>query len=283
MVIKYDYTHKYAIQGVEGAFSYEALLGYETNLQKEDYICVDSFDEVFESVVSGRAQYGVLPIENSSTGGISAVYDLFSSNDVYIVAEIYQKVTHHLLSAHPVSVSEIENVYSHIQAFEQSKSFFRKNPNLNFVPYKNTAMSAEMISVSKSPKDAAIASSLAAERYGLYIVEENINDQKNNYTRFIVISSRNIAEGHPNKISIKSVVDHTPGSLFRMLKCFETEQINLTKIESRPIKGKSWEYAFYIDFEGNLEEEKFERAIAHIKLNSREFKILGNYPMGEYK
>jgi len=128
-----------------------------------------------------------------------------------------------------------------------------------------------------------VASRLAAEFHKLHIIEENINDQNNNFTRFIIIGLTGIETQEADKISVFSIVDHKPGSLFRMLSYFEKEQINILKIESRPLKGRPWEYSFYIDFEGNLTHENVKRAVDQLKLNSREFKILGNYSGGEGK
>ena len=277
------YDKKYALQGTAGSYSYEALMHYHGEELTDAYKCFDTFDEVFEAVISGKVELGILPIENSSTGSINAVYDLLQQHEVRIVGEVYLRITHHLMSAFPSDISEIETVYSHIQGYEQSKNFFKKHTNLHFIPYKNTALSAEKVAKQQCKTEAAIASRLAAEIHKLHIIEENINDQNNNFTRFIMISMKDIPSEQANKISIRAVVDHIPGSLFRMLSCFDDEKINLVKIESRPLKGRPWEYSFYIDFEGSLNEERIKRALAHIKTHAREFKLLGNYRSGEVK
>jgi len=277
------YDKKYALQGTAGSYSYEALMHYHGDVLTGTYDCFDTFDEVFEAVISGKVELGILPIENSSTGSINAVYDLLQQHEVRIVGEVYLRITHHLIAAFPSDVSEIKTVYSHIQGYEQSKNFFKKHPNLHFTPYKNTALSAEKVAKQQSKTEAAVASRLAAKIHKLHIIEENINDQNNNFTRFIMIGMKDIPSEQANKISIRAVVDHIPGSLFRMLSCFDDEKINLLKIESRPLKGRPWEYSFYIDFEGSLNEERIKRALAHIKTHAREFKLLGNYRSGEVK
>ncbi len=269
---------KIAIQGVEGAYSYEAML---QKYGEVSYKCHETFDGVFEAVETGVSELGILPIENSSTGSITAVYDLLNHYDVKIVGETTLRITHNLMASTPVDIKEIKTVYSHQQGFDQCQSFFRKHEHLNAIPYKNTALSAQKVSLEGDSTQAAVASALAAKEFGLYIIEENINDQINNFTRFIVISKNAIRDSEANKISFQSVIDHTPGTLYKMLSCFETEKINLMKIESRPIRNKPWEYIFYIDFEGNLENESTLRALDHIKHYSNAFKMLGNYRKGE--
>lgn len=277
------YDKKYALQGTEGSYSYEALLKYNGESIQGEYFCYDTFDEVFESVIAGKVKYGILPIENSSTGSINAVYDLLNQHAVAIVGEVYLRITHHLMSPHQVTVDQIDTVYSHIQGYEQSKKFFKDHPNLQFTPYKNTAVSAKRVAECKNLNEAAIASRLAAETYKLHIIEENINDQNNNFTRFIMIGLETEVTLDSDKITLFSIVDHKPGALYRMLGEFERENINILKIESRPLKGRPWEYSFYIDFEGNLASENIKRAVDQLKLNSIAFKVLGNYCAGEGK
>lgn len=269
---------KIALQGVEGAYSYEAMLKVFGQMP---YKCFDAFDGVFEAVSSGETSLGILPIENSSTGSITAVYDLLNQHDVHIVGETTIKITHHLMAYGYVDVEDIEIVYSHQQGYDQCQSFFKKHPNIHFIPYKNTALSAQKIADEKRKNQAAVASSLAAKQFGLEIIEEAINDQECNYTRFIIISREPKECEKANKISVQSVISHTPGSLYKMLSCFESENINMLKIESRPIKNKTWEYIFYIDFEGNVKEDRVKRVLEHMKNYSIDFKLLGNYKAGD--
>lgn len=269
---------KIALQGIEGSYSYEAMLQL---YGPKPYVCYETFEAVFESVMTGQCQLGILPIENSSTGSISAVYDLLNQYDAQIVAETTLRINHNLMATEPISPSEIEVVYSHQQGFDQCQTFFKKYDNMHRIPFKNTALSAQKVAQEKKRNQAAVASTLAAKQFGLHIIEENINDQVNNFTRFIIVSKEVILNPKANKISFQSVVNHTPGSLYKMLSCFETEHINLLKIESRPIRNKTWEYTFYIDFEGNLENESTLKALDHIKHYSNAFKLLGNYKMGE--
>lgn len=269
---------KIALQGIEGSYSYEAMLQL---YGQKPYVCYDTFEAVFDSVESGICQLGILPIENSSTGSISAVYDLLNKYDVQIVAETTLRITHNLMATEPISPNDVEVVYSHQQGFDQCQNFFKKYDKMHCIPFKNTALSAQKVSKEKKCNQAAVASKLAAKQFGLYIIEENINDQVNNFTRFILISKDAVKSESANKVSFQSVVSHTPGSLYKMLSCFETEHINLMKIESRPIRNKPWEYTFYIDFEGNIEDEATQKALDHIKHYSKAFKLLGNYKMGE--
>ncbi|MDD3225379.1 MAG: chorismate mutase, partial [Clostridium sp.] len=251
---------KVGFQGVPGSFSYEAFIKYfSKNAPFSNY---NTFEDVFTAIKACEINYGVLPIENSSTGGISEVYDLLKRNSLYITGEKCIKVSHNLLAKKGTTLTDITEVYSHTQAFEQSSTFLKNHSNFKLIPYYNTAISAKLVHDRADKNIAAIASKEAAKLYGLDILEENINYNLSNYTRFIIISDKLQYNNSCNKISIILGVSHKTGSLFNILKIFADNTLNMLKIESRPIEGTPWEYLFYIDFEGNLDNSQTKNAIS---------------------
>ncbi|MCT4620004.1 MAG: chorismate mutase [Marinisporobacter sp.] len=262
-------------QGVEGSFSEQALIEYfgEKVTRKN----VREFKDIFESLKNDEIHYGVLPIENSSTGGIAEVYDLLRQYGFYIIGEKSIKVEHHLLGVKGTKIEDIKEVYSHPQAFSQSSEFFKKYENLKLIPYKNTAMSAKLIKDENTKVKAAVASDKAAKLYDLDIIESNINYNRNNYTRFIIIGKNLELHINSNKISVVVATPHRAGALYSILRYFAENGLNMLKIESRPMINKSWEYFFYIDFQGNLNEEVVRKSIDLIKKGSSFFQMLGNY------
>ncbi|MCY6959241.1 chorismate mutase [Clostridium brassicae] len=268
---------KVGFQGVKGSFSEEALLEYFGS--DKDTYNVESFEAVFEAINNDEINYGVLPIENSSTGGISDVYDLLRKYGFFIVGEKIIKVNHNLLGIPGSKLENIKEVYSHIQAFCQSDEFLKKHDDWKCIPYRNTAISAKYIKQDNCKYKAAIGSKRCAEVYGLDIIEKNINYNKNNYTRFIVVGKELECDYDYNKVSIILALPHKSGVLYNVLSIFAENNLNMLKIESRPIIGKPWEYYFYIDFEGNITMENVKKALKCIKVNSSYFKILGNYKL----
>lgn len=264
-----------AFSGVRGCFSEQALDEFfGENVKKYS---VKSFEDVFKALNRNEISYGVLPIENSSTGGILEVYDLIKKYGFYINGEKIIKVDHNLLAIDGTTIEDIEEVYSHPQGFSQSCKFFENHPKWKLIPYFNTAVSAKYVKEANSKNKAAVASKKAAEIYGLNILKENINFNHNNYTRFIIIGKKLEVDEFCNKISIVLSISHTSGTLYNVLKYFAQNNLNLLKIESRPILNKPWEYFFYIDFEGNLEDKNTKNAISAVKENCSYFKVLGNY------
>lgn len=262
-------------QGVPGSFSEEALLEYfgESVVARN----VMEFEDIFKALKNNEIDYGVLPIENSSTGGIVEVYDLLRKYGFFIVGERTIKVNHNLLGVKGAKIEDIKEVYSHPQALQQSSEFLKNYPGWNCIPYRNTAASAELIKNENSKGKAAIASKKAGEIYDLEIIRGDINYNKNNYTRFIVIGKNLELENNYNKISTILTLPHKAGSLYNILSIFAEYNLSLLKIESRPIIDKSFEYFFYIDFEGNLDDKAVKEAIGEIRNNSYDFKLLGNY------
>jgi chorismate mutase / prephenate dehydratase len=270
-----DHRYKVGFQGIEGSFSHQALTEYFG--EAADAVNFQSFRDVFNALGNNEIKYGILPLENSSTGGISEVYDLLGEYGFYIVGEECIKVDQNLLGIRGAEISEIEEIYSHIQGFMQSKEYFDKHPEWKLIPYHNTARSAQYISNENSKMKACVASRKAAEIYGLNILKENINDSSNNYTRFIIIGRDMELSEKCDKITIVATLPHKVGSLYRVLKHFADNDSNLLKIESRPIPGKPWEYSFYIDFQGNMLYQKTQSIFNEIKADGVNYKFLGNY------
>ena len=266
---------KIGFQGVAGSFSHEAVLEYfGEDLEANCYL---NFKDVFDAIDKDEIQYGVLPIENSSTGGVAEVYDLLGKYSFHIIGEKCIKVNHNLLGIKGSEISSIQEVYSHSQGFLQCSDFFEYNDHWKLIPYFNTAKSAQYISTINSNSKACVASKKAAKIYGLDILKQNINNSKNNYTKFIIISKVMEINKQCDKISVVISLPHKVGSLYSVLKHFAINNANLLKIESRPIPDNSWKYLFYIDFNGNLLKQKSKDILNNIKAESLYYKLLGNY------
>lgn len=265
-------------QGLPGSYSEQALREYfgEDAGQKS----LPNFEDVFSALETGEIDYGVLPLENSNTGGISGVYDLLCRYGFYIVGEKGVRIDHNLLAFQGARLEDIKEIYSHPQAFQQCSKILRAHPQWNLISCSNTAVSAKLISESSSLSKAAIAGRRAANLYGLEILQGSINNNPENFTRFIIIGREPEIEKGCNKISLAVSLSHKPGSLYRVLSHFAVNGLNMLKIESRPIINSPWEYLFYIDFEGCLEDEVTQRAVKGIKEGSTFFQLLGNYPTG---
>jgi chorismate mutase / prephenate dehydratase len=268
-------TSKIGFQGVPASFSHQALNEYfGENVETE---CFPNFKDVFDALQNGSIKYGVLPIENSSTGGIAEVYDLLEEYNCYIVGEKCIKVDHNLLAIEGTEISDIEEVYSHTQGFLQCSKFFDTHPGWTLIPYFNTAKSAEYVSMENKKNMACVASKKAAEIYGLKVLKENINFNRNNYTRFIIVGKEMKASEGCDKVSVVMALPHKPGSLYNILKHFSENNFNMLKIESRPIVNKSWEYYFYVDFQGNILNDIAKKFLMDVEKESLYFKLLGNY------
>ena len=235
------------------------------------------FEDVVKAVKNGEIRYGVLPVENSSTGGITEVYDLVRRYDCHIAGEKCVKIEHNLMALPGAVLSGITEVYSHPQGFAQCKDFFAEYPQMKLIPYYSTSKSAEAVKESGSLHKAAVAGKQAAELYGLEILAANINYNGNNTTRFIIIANEAEHSADADKITLVIAVKHEPGSLYRVLGYFYHSGLNLTNLESRPIEGKSWEYFFHIDLVGNLADTNVQETVRMLKDNCAYFKILGNY------
>lgn len=266
--------------GQTGSFSEEAAIKYfGTDCLRKGYV---RFDEVISALLNSEISAGVLPVENSSTGTITEVMDLIRDNDVYISGEHIERIRHHLLVIPGTKLSDITTVYSHHQGIEQSSQFLKQYPFEQII-YKSTADSAKLIKNLGDKSKAAIGSERCAEIYGLDILVPDIHYNKNNYTRFIVIERNLSVNKNCNKISIIMDIKHRTGALFNVLRLFKQRNINLLKIESRPIIGKPWEYMFFFDFEGNIEEDRVKKLLESLKSQANNFRLLGNYVSHETK
>lgn len=266
---------KIGYQGVEGSFSEEALRKYFNSYDSiKNY---EEFKDVFNALENNYIQYAILPIENSYTGAITEVYDLLVKYNFYIVGEECIKIDQNLMGISGTNIDEIEEIYSHPQGFEQSRGFLSRYDKIKLIPYHNTAISAKLVSDLKDRKKAAIGSKRAANIYGLSILKENINDKKDNHTKFIIIGKELKYNDSSNKISVVFSLEDKAGTLYKLLRHFAENHINMIKIESRPNKHESWKYLLYVDFEGNLNNDLVKNALELIEKNSGYFKIIGNY------
>lgn len=264
-----------AYQGIAGANSETALIKIFGNSCKS--VNTMTFAEVLDAVEKGDADYGILPLENSSTGSISDVYDLLESREFYIVGEVDIPIEHCLVGLQSSDIRDVRTVYSHEQGYLQCKDFFKNYPKIEFQAYYNTALAAKLIAGSGDNSKAAIADKRTAEIYGLKILAENISSNDNNITRFAAIAKRGVLNEKCNKISILFSLPNESGSLNHILSEFADNGLNLVKIESRPIHDKNFEYMFFVDFEGNLLDEKVRKIINTIAKNTSYLKLLGNY------
>ena len=268
-----------AFQGAHYAFSEMAarqFFGDEINS-----LPCRTFEEVFETVVQDIAEFGVLPIENSLTGSIHRNYDLLIDYDVKIVAETVLRIPQNLITNPGVKLSDIKTVYSHPQALEQCRRFISSMEGVEAVATYDTAGSVKMIRDEKIMDAAAVASRWAAEDYGMQILKEEIEDYPHNFTRFIVIGSKEKVLGSADKTLIVFSMKSIPGALFKCLSVFALRDIDLLKIESRPMRGKPFSYLFYLSFAKSMQEQGSINAIRHLEEITDFVKILGSYPSGQ--
>jgi len=264
---------KVAFQGEPGAFSEEACTGYNKSLET---VPCESFYGVFAAVTSGECEFGLIPIENSLAGSVHQNYDLLLQNELYIVGEYYLRVRLCLVAFPGVAKLEINRVISHPQALVQCAGFLR-GMQVKAEPVYDTAGSIKMLMASGEHTIAAIASRRAAEIYGMQILQEGIEDNPENYTRFLAIAKSPVTPSGETKTSIVFILRNQPGALFKALSVFALREIDLTKIESRPLAGKPWEYLFYIDFIGALDEDRVKKALDHLGEYALLLRILGSY------
>lgn len=261
-------------QGTSGSYSEEAL--YEFFGEHVKTHSVKEFEDVFKKLKDDNIDYGVLPIENSSTGAITEVYDLLRKYGLFVVGNMTLKINHNLMAIKDAKLSDIETIYSHPQAFKQCSEFL-KAKEFELIPYYNTAVSAEFIKEKETKNIAAIGSKRAADINGLKILKTDINNDDNNFTRFIIIGRKLETDISNDAISVVFSSPNRSGALYDILGIFKQNNLNMIRIESRPVVGKPWEYFFYIDFEGDMDSSNVQDAIDCIKENSSYFKLLGNY------
>lgn len=265
---------KVACQGVPGAFSGEAA---RFMFPQGEYLFVPTWEDAFRKVAEGECDLAVLPVENSLAGSVGQVYDLLLKYRLTISRACRLPVEQNLLALPDATLDDISEVYSHPQALAQSKEFCRTLPQVRTIPLENTAAAAKMVAALGDIHKAAIASSYCAEIYGLKVLAPNIQTAEHNTTRFVAVSRENFHSEHANKISLVFSLPHQPGSLNRLLSRFSNLQLNLTKIESRPVADKNFEYYFYLDFAGNTETPAIGQLIGQLEKELPAFTFLGNY------
>jgi chorismate mutase/prephenate dehydratase len=270
-----------AFQGIEGAYS--ELAGrkfFAPTADETVFVGYETFEEVVDAVEDGRADFGMLPVENTTAGSINDVYDLLSCALVSIVGEEVLRVEHCLLGVEDVPLAALRRVISHPQALAQCMKFVSKLPHCEPQPFTDTAMAVRKVKELNDPTCAAIASEDAGRRYGLTVLRRNIEDQQHNFTRFVVVAKRalKVDQRIPCKTSVVMSTAHEEGSLLNALNILHEHRINLTKLESRPIPGMPFQYLFYIDFEGNSEEPRVRDALTTLRATTTSLKVLGSYP-----
>lgn len=266
---------KVVYQGVKGAYQYQAVMGYFGN--DVDFSGVDTFRDAMEQVSGGNADYAVLPMENSSAGIVGDVYDLLTEYDNYIV-DIYDlPVRHSLLGTPDSTLEQIKKVYSHPQALAQCTQFLDKHPEWITEKMLNTAVGASMVAEKGNSGEAAIASKINAHLYGLKVLQENIQNVDTNTTRFAIIHKKPVFKENCSHLCICFEVKHESGSLYYALSNLIYNNINMTKIESRPIPERPFQYRFYVEMEGNLGMPEIKNALRGMEEETVSFQILGNY------
>jgi prephenate dehydratase len=268
-----------AFQGERGSYSEAAAV----NFFSEGILPVPcrTFGEVFLAVDEKRADCGIIPIENSLTGSIHRNYDLLLRYDLFIVGETQLQIRHHLITLPGVELSDVRRVLSHPQALNQCEnSLSRLLPDAELVATYDTAGSVHMLKETEARDAAAIAGQRAAEIYGMHVLVEGLEDNPENYTRFLILEREQLYPIGPSKTSIVFSMYNVPGALFKALIVFALRDIDLTKMESRPMQGKRWEYLFYIDFAGSLAEDRCLNALEHLQEITTFFRVLGSYPRG---
>jgi chorismate mutase/prephenate dehydratase len=262
-------------QGAEGAYSEEATIRFFGEDCKRFH--VETFRDAFGALEDGSADYAVLPIENSTAGIVSEVYDLLTEYENYIVGEQIIDIKHCLMGVPGAKLEDITTVYSHPQALMQSARFLAEHSDIRQVSMKNNAFAARKVAEDKDKTQAAIASKRAADIYGLEVIKEAVNQADSNSTRFIVVTNQKVYLKGAGKISLCLEIPHEAGSLYHIMSHFIYNGLNMTKIESRPIEDRNWEYRFFIDFDGNLEDSAVKNALRGLREEARMMKILGNY------
>jgi prephenate dehydratase len=264
-----------AYQGEPGAYSQEAIFqhfGPET----ETLPC-HSFDEIFAALETGKADMGLLPIENSTAGSITTAYDLLLEHDLRVVGEVKLRVRHCLLALAGTQPADIQRVYSHPQALAQCERYL-KSRGWEPVPAYDTAGSAKELAERQEPGAASIASALAGQIYGLEVLDRGVEDAHDNTTRFFLLGGGEPPRAANSKTSLVFATTHNPGALYRALGEFATRGINLTKIESRPRHNRPWHYVFYVDLEGHWQDPDIAQALVSLLVRSAYVKLLGSYP-----
>ncbi len=263
-----------AYAGTSGSFSEDATIKY---FGKDSFrIACKNFIDIFKNVSSGSSDYGVIPIENTTTGSVKDIFELLDQYDCFIVGETQVYVDQYLLGIPGSTLEDITDVYSHEQSLMQCSDYLEEHSQWELHPYSNNALAAKFVSNEKNKNFGVIAGKRAGQIHNLIVLEKHINFLENNTTRFIIIANHP-EKDEANKTSLSFSVDHKPGALVKVLNIFDKYQLNLCKIESRPSRRKNWEYKFFIDIEGKNQESVLDKAIQEVIANTIEFNYLGSY------
>jgi len=288
-----------AYSGKKGAYAEQAIARY---FDEKDVspLALESFSEIFQAVVDGKADYGMVPIENSLAGSVFENYDNFKRfEDVSIVGSVTLRIQHSLLGVKGAALSDVKKVFSHPQGFSQCRKFLEQNKSWEHIDSASTATAAQMVGESKSKENAAIASSVNSSLYNLDVIQENIEDDPSNFTRFVIIAANHVEHGKeiniaPNMATFMFTTKNEPGALYNCLGVFEKNKLNLTRIESRPIAGQPWKYWFYADAALTKEDgssmfqtEKevctyVNKVIEELKDKAEDVRLLGVYSESRY-
>lgn len=276
---------KVAIQGIEGSYSYLSSKLFFGSNKEIVFEKMKSFDEVVAAVENSSVDYAVLPIENTTSGSITEVYDSLTNSNLQIIGEEIFQVKHCLLGLQDIPLNNIKKIYAHFQAARQCSKFLKSLPQVEIEFFEDTAKSVQKIKEEGIKEFAAIASEEAADIFDVMILREDIANQPGNFTRFIICSIQPIKvdERIPAKTSLILATAHKAGSLVEALSVFRDFQINMTKLESRPILGNPWEEMFYLDFQGNIQDQKVKELLDEVVKHTRFLKILGCYPIKDFE
>ncbi len=268
-----------AFQGERGSFSQEAaykLLGRRIRVLPQE-----TFSATFQSVARGAARFCLVPIENTLAGSVYENYDLLLENHLHIIAEVNLRVVHNLIASPGTTLKTLRQVYSHPVALAQCGKFFASHPQVERVPFYDTAGSVKMLAERHIPGAAAIASRTAAAVYHARILKTHLEDHRENFTRFLLLSKTSSVPAGANKISIVFSTRNVPGALYKCLSVFALRDVDLTKMESRPLRGRPWEYFFYLDFLGSVKEDRCRKALGHLAEVTKFLRVLGCYKRAE--
>jgi prephenate dehydratase len=241
----------------------------------------ETFQAAFQSVVKKKARYCLAPIENTLAGSIYENYDLLLNNDLHIVGEVNLRIVHNLIGFPGTTMRNLRRVYSHPVALAQCSRFFSRHPRIKKIPFYDTAGSVKMLARERLASTGAIASRIAASVYGARILQSHLEDHHENFTRFLLLSRKLSVSPRANKVSIVFSTRNVPGALYKCLSVFALRDIDLTKMESRPLRGRPWEYFFYLDFTGNVKEQKCRKALDHLEEVTKFLRVLGCYESGK--
>jgi prephenate dehydratase len=264
-----------AFQGERGSFSEEA--SYKLLSGRIRVLPCETFPATFRSVTGGKANACLVPIENTLAGSVYENFDLLLENHLHIVGEVNLRIVHNLIAMPGTARKDVRQVYSHPVALAQCSRFFAQNPKIEKIPFYDTAGAVKMLAERRIRGAAAIASRIAAEAYHARILATHLEDHRENYTRFFLLSKTAKISAKADKVSIVFSTRNVPGALYKCLSVFALREIDLTKMESRPLRGRPWEYFFYLDFVGNVREERCRNALAHLGEVTDFLRVLGCY------